>query len=140
MEDVSRRIYITDYDLFRLRRSLPPQHRVNDSDRPHLHRLHELLDTAVVLNPREIPSHVITMNSRFRLKNLETAAESEYTLVFPGKADISRGLISVLAPAGAALIGAQDLETVSVLTPAGEKQFEISGILYQPEASEDYHL
>ena len=138
MEAQSPRIYITDQDFSRLRRSIPMPERLNGADKLHLRRLHEALKAAIVVPPQQIPPYVITMNTRFRLKDVETAHESEYTLVFPGRANIRQGMISVLAPAGAALIGAQELETVSVLTPVGVKHFEVAGITYQPEAAEEY--
>ncbi len=140
MEAAIRQIYVTDHDHRRLMQVVPSLAVLKNSDKPHLVRLRRALEQAKIVAPEAIPPYIITMNSRFRLKELETAHEAEYTLVFPGKADIKRGMISILAPAGASLIGARELETVLVHTPAGEKQFEVGSITYQPEAAEEYHL
>lgn len=140
MESTARRIYITDHDLSRLVRLLASGHEFNAPANRHLVTLREELESATVVAPQAIPPNVITMNSRFRLSDLETAHEAEYTLVFPGKADISRGRISILAPAGAALIGAHELETVLVQTPVGLKRLRVDSIVYQPEMEEEYEL
>lgn len=140
MEAEPRQIYVTDNDHRRLMQVVPTLAALKNSDKAYLVGLRQALEQAVVVSPESIPPYIITMNSRFRLKELETAHEAEYTLVFPGKADIRRGMISILAPAGASLIGARELEIVQVQTPAGEKQFEVGGITYQPEAAEEYNL
>jgi regulator of nucleoside diphosphate kinase len=80
------------------------------------------------------------MNSRFRLKDLDDGEESDFTLVFPHQADFSKNKISVLAPIGVSLIGCKVGDSVSWKTPAGQKRYKILEILYQPEASGDFHL
>jgi regulator of nucleoside diphosphate kinase len=140
MEAAIKQIYVTDHDHRRLMQVVPSQSALRNTDKIHLQGLRRALEAAVIVAPEAIPPYIITMNSRFRLKELETAHEAEYTLVFPGKADIRRGMISILAPAGASLIGARELETVYVQTPAGEKQFSVGSITYQPEAAEEYGL
>ncbi|HET6569713.1 MAG TPA: GreA/GreB family elongation factor [Rhodothermales bacterium] len=140
MESMTRNIYITDHDASRLMRLLTSGQQLNTPANRHLLTLKEELEAATTVAPQAIPPFVITMNSRFRLKDLETAHEAEYTLVFPGKADINQGKISILAPAGAAFIGAKELETVSVQTPVGLKRFRVESITYQPEMEEEYEL
>jgi len=73
-------------------------------------------------------------------QNLDTDELAEYTLVFPGSADIRRGRLSVLAPIGTALLGCQEFDTIEWKVPVGVKRFRIDRILYQPEAAEAYHL
>ncbi len=129
-------IFITDTDLRRLRRLLESKGKLEGRDKQHLRDLKNELDRAAVLPGSEIPHYVLTMHSRFRLKDLDTGDVGEYTLVYPGEADISRGKLSVLAPIGTALLGYQELDTVEWRVPAGLKRFQIEQILYQPEASE----
>ncbi len=136
MEARSRRVYITDYDLHRLSMLLRSQ---GDLKRPGKEQLLDLaadLKRAVVVSAQKVVPNVITMNSRFRLKDLDTSEEGEYTLVFPGRANKGQGKISILAPIGAALIGAREHETISVMTPSGIKQLRVEAILYQPEGAE----
>lgn len=129
-------ILITDEDLLHLRRLLASKGKLEGQDKAHLRDLKAELDRAVVVSAKEVPPHVLTMRSRFRLRDLDTGDVAEYTLVYPGEADISRGKLSVLAPIGMALLGYQELDTVEWRVPAGLKRFRIEQILYQPQASE----
>lgn len=63
-----------------------------------------------------------------------------YTLVFPQDADPVRQCVSVLAPLGMALLGGEEHAEVEWETPSGLMRMVVEKILYQPEASGDYHL
>jgi regulator of nucleoside diphosphate kinase len=132
-------IYITEFDLKRLK-GLIQYARESWSKRAaqHLEDLDEELDRAEVVKSEEIPPDVITMNSTFRLRDLETGEEVVYTLVFPAKADSPAGKISVLAPIGTAVLGYRIGDVVEWQVPAGLKKFKVEGLLYQPEAEFDY--
>jgi regulator of nucleoside diphosphate kinase len=89
--------------------------------------LDEELDRAEIVKPEEIPTDVITMNSTFRLSNLDSREEDVYTLVFPGKADSTNGKISILAPVGTAVLGCRVGDTVewkAVKTPSSPARLE----------------
>jgi regulator of nucleoside diphosphate kinase len=133
-----RTIYITEYDLERLQKLIDhanPQSR----DQDHLQDLEQELERGVVMSPREIPSDVITMNSKVLLKDADTDEEIEYTLVFPQNANIEERKISILAPIGTAMIGYRVGDLIEWAVPAGMKRLKIEKILYQPEAAGDYH-
>lgn len=53
---------------------------------------------------------------------------------------LTEGKISVLAPIGTAMLGYRAGDTFSWQVPAGIRRIKILAILYQPEASGDYHL
>jgi regulator of nucleoside diphosphate kinase len=105
----------------------------------YLEELDEELDRAEIVKPEEIPTDVITMNSTFRLSNLDTAGEAVYTLVFPAKADSTSRKISILAPVGTAVLGYRVGDTVEWKVPGGLKRLKVKEIVYQPEAARDYH-
>lgn len=132
-------IYVSEFDFDRLY-GLVESTDPNLRDKQHMAQLKEELEQGEVLPPEEIPGDVITMNSRFRLKDLDNGNLSDYTLVFPHQADFSKNKISIVAPIGVALIGCKVGATVSWKTQSGEKRFKIMKILYQPEASGDFHL
>ncbi len=136
----ARTIYITDYDLHRLRALLSARGKLEGPDRQYLRDLRDELDRAVVVPSSDIPPDVVTMNSRFRLHDLDTDIAADYTLVFPGRANIQKGLLSVLAPVGTALLGRRELDEVEWAVPIGRKRFRIDRILFQPEAAEAFHL
>ena len=63
-----RVIYVTDFDMERLRRLLEGTRLWSSRDRQYLERLEEELDRAHVVPSEEIPGDVATMNSRVKVK------------------------------------------------------------------------
>ncbi len=88
----------------------------------------------------DIPPDAITMNSRVRLSDISKAEKLVYTLVFPRDADAATGRISVLAPVGTAILGCRVGDIIEWPVPAGTRRLKIEEVLYQPEATGDYHL
>jgi regulator of nucleoside diphosphate kinase len=133
------RIYITEFDLRRLRGLIKYAEELWDKRvAEYLEELGEELDRAEVVKPEEIPTDVITMNSIFRLTDLDSGDNVVYTLVFPAKADSNNGKISILAPIGTAVLGYRAGDTVEWKVPAGLKRFRVDKIMYQPEAAGEY--
>ena len=97
------------------------------------------LSNALLLDPKRIPSDVVTMNTKVRFIDINESEEFVYTLVYPEDADLTHGKLSVLAPIGTALLGYREGNELVWNVPAGLKSFRIDKILYQPEANGDYH-
>jgi regulator of nucleoside diphosphate kinase len=135
-----RDIYITNYDLSRLKELLQVGLSFAERDRELLESLQDELDRAHIVEPTAVPPDVVTMNSRVRLRDLESNEEKVYTLVFPSQADMSQQKISVLAPIGTAILGYRMGNTVEWRVPAGVKKLRIEEILFQPEAEGHYEL
>jgi len=135
-----RIIYITEYDKERLMELLTVAGGFDFSGRSDLQSLEEELDRAVVMDPKEIPSNVVTMNSQVEIVDLDTHEKMTFTLVFPRDADIYQGRVSVLAPLGTAVLGYSVGDIIEWEVPAGLRRFKIENLFYQPEAAGDYHL
>ena len=135
-----RDIFITEFDLARLRDVLRARIRAGARDRDHLESLEHELDRAHVVDPSAVPHDVVTMNSQVRIEDVDTGLENVYTLVFPSDAGIQEKRLSILAPIGTALLGARAGETVEWAVPAGARTVRIKEVVYQPEAAGDYHL
>ncbi len=134
-------IYITEYDMKRLRELIAVAgRRSDDRDKPYLESLEAELDRGKLVAPEEVPNDVITMNSKVQLVDLDTGEELTYTLVFPHAADTSQGKISVLAPVGTAMLGYRVGDVITWNVPAGIRRLKVESILYQPEAAGDYAL
>ncbi|MCO5053448.1 MAG: nucleoside diphosphate kinase regulator [Verrucomicrobiae bacterium] len=131
-----RIIYITDADM----RRLQPLVESNKKTRDDLRKLETELANARVVAPKEVPADVITMNSKARLRDLETDEDLVYTLVFPDQANIEQGRISVVAPIGTAMLGYRVGDEFQWEVPGGTVRMKVEEILYQPEAAGDYHL
>lgn len=107
---------------------------------PALDRFRAELRRAKAVPPERVPSDVITMNSRFVVRDHHTGKALDWTLVYPGLDEPRQGRLSVLSPAGMALLGARVGEEVCWLSPAGPEVAAVRELLYQPEAAGDHHL
>ena len=130
-----RDIYITDYDLVRLKELLQAGIGFAERDRPSLETLQGELDRAHIVEPAAVPNDVVTMNSQVRLTDVNTNEEQIYTVVFPSQANLDQGKISILAPIGTAILGYRVGDTVKWPVPGGIKTLRIKEIVYQPEAA-----
>jgi len=133
-------IHITEFDLERLKNLLLDAQSTDYRKSEYLVRLQLEINRAEVVPSQDIPSDVITMNSTVCIEDLDTKEEEIYTLVFPENADLRQGRISVLAPIGTAMLGFEVGDTFEWEVPAGKRRLRVKRILYQPEASGDYHL
>jgi regulator of nucleoside diphosphate kinase len=98
------------------------------------------LDRADIVDPKEIPPTVVTMNSKIRFRVTTSDEESCLTLVYPKDVDESGGTISVLAPVGSALLGLSQGDEIEWPKPGGGTlKVRIEEILYQPERAGEYH-
>ena len=135
-----RAIYITHFDMERLRKLLEGARLWSQRDRGNLDKLEEELDRAILVASEDVPGDVVTMNSQISVRDLDSKKEMTLRLVFPSDADYEQDRISILAPIGTALIGYRAGDTVEWRVPAGVKRLKIIAVLYQPEAAGDYHL
>ncbi len=133
-------IHITEYDLKRLRELVQDAKRLGRRGNAYLDSLEAELSRAQVVAPTEIPPVVVTLNSRACLVDLDTSEEMVYTLVFPQDEGMSQSKISVLAPIGTAILGYRVGDTFTWPVPDGVRRLQVKQVLYQPEASGDYHL
>ena len=114
--------------------------RYRSTDWKSLTQLREELDRRAVAPAAEVPKDVVTMHSQVSVRDLKTQESETYTLVYPEQADINENKLSVLAPLGMALLGTRLGQIVEFDAPAGSRRMKIERILYQPEASGDFHL
>ena len=132
----TRVIYITEADMQRLR----PLIEGMKNSRDDLRALETELKQARVVTPEDVPPDVITMNSKARLRDLDTGEEMVFTVVFPGNASIEHDRISVVAPIGTAMLGHRVGDEFEWQVPAGLVRLRVEEVLYQPEAAGHYHL
>lgn len=111
------------------------------SKMPVAKALAERLDSADVVAPEEMPTDLVSMQSRVRFRDLKTGVEFEKELVYPRNLDPeSTGQISILAPLGAALLGARVGQEVHWQMPNGkDAALVVEEILHQPEAAGELH-
>lgn len=128
-------IYITKVDQEKLLSILSDAGDLKAEDRALLKTLEEELTRATIVNPKDIPPDIVTMNSKVRIEDMVTGEEDVYTVVFPGHANYQEKKISVLAPVGTALLGYRVDDIIEWEMPRGLRRLRIKEILYQPEAN-----
>lgn len=102
--------------------------------------LEEELDRADIVDSRDVPPNVVTMNSRIRFTVASSDEEFALTLVYPKDVDESGGTISILAPVGSALLGLSQGDEIEWPRPGGGTlKVRLKEILYQPERAGEYH-
>ena len=107
---------------------------------PGKKNLEDELARADVVDPKEIPATVVTMNSTVRFKVKSLADEFLLTLVYPKDSDAANGKISILTPVGSALLGLSQGDEIEWPKPdGGLLNVRIEEVTYQPERSGEYH-
>jgi len=132
-----REIIISSLDQSRLTAILNSPAEQRGPDRERLSELRAELERAVVVEPGEIPADVITMNSKVRVRDMASGEVFEYSLVYPHQADITKNLISILAPIGTALLGYRAGDVIEWRVPSGTRVLKVESVLYQPESAGD---
>jgi regulator of nucleoside diphosphate kinase len=98
------------------------------------------LARADIVDPKEIPSTVVTMNSTVRFRVASSSEDFTLTLVYPKDLDGSSDRISVLAPVGSALLGLSQGDEIEWPRPGGGVlRVRIEEVIYQPERAGEYH-
>lgn len=123
---------LSELDEVRLRRLLerqPGPEALADA-------LGRLLDESDVVPSRAMAPQVVTMLSRVSVRAMAGGAVRSVTLVYPADAHAERAQLSVLSPAGLALLGWPVGQHVQWRKPDGRcGRWEIVAIEYQPEAA-----
>jgi regulator of nucleoside diphosphate kinase len=89
---------------------------------------------ATVVAADAVPPTVITMQSQVEFRDDVTNQVSRVTLVYPGEEDADSGLVSVLTPIGAALIGLSEGQSIRWRTAIGDwRILTVMRVLYQPQ-------
>ncbi len=83
------------------------------------------IDRATVVDAQAIPPDVVTMGSEVVYEDCETSSRRTVTLAYPGDADATRGIVSVLAPIGSALLGLRVNQTITWRVPSGTKRLRV---------------
>ena len=130
------KLVISSLDAARLEKlleSLPDQAFPGKDD------LKNELARAEIVDPREMPPNVVTMNSTVRFSIESTAKEFYLTLVYPQDAEPDASTISILAPVGSALLGLSQGDEIEWPKPGGGVlHVRIEEVTYQPERAGEY--
>jgi regulator of nucleoside diphosphate kinase len=99
--------------------------------------LEQELSRARWVDAEAIAPDVVTMNSRVVCEDERSGERHELELVYPHEADVDRRRVSVLAPAGAALLGLAVGSSIEWPLPGGRTtRMRVLALPYQPEAAQ----
>ena len=135
---MNKPVYITSQDKQALDDLLAEVAVSDPRARGDLNALVEELRRATIIDPKEVPADVITMNSRADMLDLDSGETVAFTLVFPSEANVEEGKISVLAPIGAGMLGYRMGDQFKWKVPAGIRRMKVMNVQYQPEAAGDF--
>jgi len=127
-------IVVAESDARLLRGLLAVHGEGSVRDDEHLHQLAMELERAAVLDSADVPSDVITLQSRVEVLDLVTGQRDQYRLVLPSDAKVASNRISVLAPLGTALLGYREGDEVSWRMPGGVRRLLVERVR-QPSAA-----
>lgn len=127
---------INELDYVRLTSLVYPGGREPTPDTPSAW-LADVLEQADQYMPDEMPHDVITMHSKVEVR--DESGQRIITLCYPKDADAQQGMVSVLSPLGANLLGTRVPGEVSWTGPDGAtRRIEVLTLCYQPESAGDY--
>ena len=136
MSVMEKTMFITVDDYERLRGLIEVQNRGSEI----AGRLMKELKNAKTFPQDKISENIVTMNSRARLREINSGREIEITVSYPEEADTRQQKVSVFSPIGVALLGRREGDITSWRVPGGIGRFKVEKVLYQPEAQGHYSL
>jgi len=127
-------IYITQEDMQRLRSLVNALQSTPKAELVSV--LEEELDRAHVVESKDLPPDVVSLNSQVRVSDLDSGKTMEYELIYPNSKPSSNAhALSVLAPLGMALLGCRAGDVIELEVPKGKRRLKVIEVLYQPEAA-----
>jgi regulator of nucleoside diphosphate kinase len=131
---------ITHADARRLRALTRRLKASGRSRMDHVAALSRRIGKARLVGPRDIPRNVVTLNSRVRLRDMDSGKRLTLTLADPFDISMFGDRLSVAGPYGTALLGKRVGQVVSWTLGSKVRRYRIEQVIYQPEAAGDFHL
>ena len=113
---------------------------VTGENTPIADALEAEISRADIVESKDMPANVVTMNSTVKFKVLSSQETFCLTLVYPKDMKDNGETISILAPVGSALLGLKEGETIEWSKPGGGTlKVQIEEVVYQPEREGEFH-
>ena len=128
-------IIVSEQDLNRLETMLEHQKVLTDT----MKHLEDELARADVVEAKEVPTNVVTMNAKVEITIAPSTESIEVTLVYPHDFHGNKGQVNILAPVGAAILGLAEGQDIEWPQPDGQiMKVRIEKVIYQPEREGNY--
>ncbi len=130
-------IIVSELDLSRIEHILD---NLAASEAERAAYLEAELDRADIVEPTAIPANVVTMNSTVRFSVSSSNQTFCLTLVYPKDMTTDGSTISILAPAGSAMLGLVEGDEIDWPGRDGKTiHVRVDKIIYQPERAGEFH-
>jgi transcription elongation factor GreA len=83
---------------------------------------------AEVIDPTKLSGSRVKFGATVTIEDTESGDKQRYTIVGEHEADIKKGRISIGAPVARALIGKEIGDLVTVQSPKGKREFEVTEV------------
>ncbi len=93
--------------------------------------LEGIISSAEVIDPKKMSGDTVRFSATVTIVDVDTEEEKVYQIVGKEEADIQSGKISYDSPIARALIGKEKGEEVTVQSPKGARDFEITNVEYK---------
>lgn len=131
---------VTDADLTRLESMIRSLRTVGEPFRGQVNELREHVRRARLVRAKEVEPDVVTMNSRVRVRDVESGRVETFTLAYHGEAGMFGDRLTVLSPLGIRVLGARVGDILEWDVPHGVRRLVVERILYQPETEKEFEL
>ena len=96
-----------------------------------IQRIEAALSTAQIIDPATLnPGGKVVFGAMVELADTDSGDTVTYQIVGDIEADIKQGLIAVSSPIARAMIGKSEGDSFGFNAPAGERNYEITGVRY----------
>jgi len=95
-----------------------------------LAELEGIISRADVIDTTKLSGETVRFGATVMVADEDTDEEITYKIVGSHEADIDAGRLSITAPLARALIGKTIGDSVAVITPGGDKSYEICGVRF----------
>ncbi|MEK9754965.1 MAG: transcription elongation factor GreA [Rhodospirillaceae bacterium] len=96
-----------------------------------LAELEDIISRAEVIDTSKLSGDTVRFGATVMVADGDTDEEITYKIVGSHEADINSGRLSVTAPLARALIGKTIGDVVEVMTPGGDKSYEICDVRFE---------
>lgn len=89
------------------------------------------LAVAEAVDPAQIKADRIVFGATVKLSDVESNETVTYQIVGSDESDVKKSLISVMSPLARAMIGKKVGDSVTVLSPKGDREYEVISFEYK---------
>jgi transcription elongation factor GreA len=92
--------------------------------------LEDRLARAEIIDVGKLSGQRVVFGATVKLADTDSGQKAQYAIVGETEADLKKGRISITSPIARGLVGGEVVDTVTIRTPGGEREYEILEVLF----------